>query len=538
MEPESAADITLRVIVGAVFRHKGKAFLFLLLALAGAVAWNIVCPLKFRSEGKLLVRVGRENATLEPTVTLGHEQILTVPQMREQETNSVVEVLNSRAIAEKVVDDVGSSTILGLADNAPGPDSHPAATQARVEGAKDTAATGMAHWFSTWKDWILAQLVSAQGNNRDRAVRALVQDLEVVPVAKSNIIRVAYQASTPQVSQEVLTKVIEAFLEAHGRLNRSPGADQFLADQTDRLRAELDGTEQSLRQLKEDTGLVSPEGRKDILVKRVGRLEDDLLQASAELAAAESSVESLRKKVADLPATQTASQTVGIGDEGTNLMRDRLYGLQAVKEEADAKYAESHPKRLVLKQQLDAAQEILGKEERSRTQVTIAPSKTHEQATLDLMATEVRLTALQAKTASLRAQLAEGRDALRTFAENEARVTRLQREKEIQEGRYRKCSAVVEEVRLDTAMEARRMSNISIVQPASFDLKPVQPRRLFNLLVGLAVGLAGGLGVVLVSEYFDRPFTSPEEKEERLRVPRLVSRTRLPRAELSPARRD
>jgi uncharacterized protein involved in exopolysaccharide biosynthesis len=78
----------------------------------GTVIWTVHAPKVYRSEGKLLVRLGRENATLEPTATLGHDLPISIPPSRETEVNSVVEILESRALYEEVVDAISPAVIL------------------------------------------------------------------------------------------------------------------------------------------------------------------------------------------------------------------------------------------------------------------------------------------------------------------------------------------------------------------------------------------------------------------------------------------
>ena len=99
-------------LVRALSRHKKKSaavFLFAVLV-SGGVA--IFAPKSYHSQGMLLIRLGKENATLDPTVTMGHEPVVTVPQSRDNELNSVVEILKSHAIAEKVVDALGTDFVL------------------------------------------------------------------------------------------------------------------------------------------------------------------------------------------------------------------------------------------------------------------------------------------------------------------------------------------------------------------------------------------------------------------------------------------
>ena len=84
-----------------------------LAVLAGTALVTILSPRAYRSQAKLFVRLGRENATLDPTATVGQAPVVAVQQSRENEINTAVEILKSRVLTEKVVDAVGPAAILG-----------------------------------------------------------------------------------------------------------------------------------------------------------------------------------------------------------------------------------------------------------------------------------------------------------------------------------------------------------------------------------------------------------------------------------------
>src|SRR5436309_2421482 len=96
-----------------LLRHRGKAFcLFagIMLATGAAAA---LWPRAYASQAKLLLRLGRENVTLDPTATLGQAPVVAVPPSLEHNINSVIEIIRSRALLEKVVDAFGPAVILG-----------------------------------------------------------------------------------------------------------------------------------------------------------------------------------------------------------------------------------------------------------------------------------------------------------------------------------------------------------------------------------------------------------------------------------------
>jgi capsular polysaccharide biosynthesis protein len=93
----------------------------------------------------------------------------------------------------------------------------------------------------------------------------------------------------------------------------------------------------------------------------------------------------------------------------------------------------------------------------------------------------------------------------------------------IQEVNYRKYYEKLEQARIDQALEIGKISNISIVQPATFPMVPIKPNKMRNLALGLFLGIFGAVGLAFFSEYIDHTFRKPEDIEERLKLPTLAA---------------
>src|SRR5207237_2779703 len=137
-------------------------------------------PRAYISQAMLLVRLGRENATLDTTTTLGNAPVIAVPQNRENDINSVIEIIKSRILFEKVVDTIGPDVILGTKSLEPAGEAnaHP------TEGAAK-------------KDAVLRYL----------AIRKLASGLTVEAVKKATIIALSYKTSSTKLAQLALTKI-------------------------------------------------------------------------------------------------------------------------------------------------------------------------------------------------------------------------------------------------------------------------------------------------------------------------------------------
>ena len=437
-------------------RHK-RRFLTVFLAVVGTtILVTLLMPRTYRSEGELLLRLGRENMALDPTATLGSTPILSIQQSRENEINSVIEIVRSRALIEKVVDGLSPARILG-----------------KNEG---------------------------QSADREDAIRLLIKSLNVDAVRKSNVLQITYDAASPTLAQTVVDTLIGCFLEEHIRLNRTPGAQQFLSEQTASILGQLEEREEELRKLKDETGLASPEARRGIIVTRIGRLEDELLQSKAALAASEAEVKQLQQQLLDLPTTQVTEQTVGFANEAADGMRQQLYTLQLREKELTSKVTDDHPLLRAVRDQIAAAQKVFGQEKPERTQTKTGVSKAHEEINLLLLKDEPALASLRAKADRLAAQVEAEKASLAKLNDDELRIDRLQREVRLEEANYRKYVDSLEQARIDHAMAAEGKSNISIVQPATLEPRPIKPKGLVNLLLAIVLGVIGGTGAAFAAE--------------------------------------
>src|SRR4030067_2390325 len=89
--PNPRATIDLRDICRVLFRHKRKMLVFFCTTLFLVVVGLIVFPRTYTSSARLLVRMGKESVTLDPTATLN--QTVNVEGSRESEINSELEIL-------------------------------------------------------------------------------------------------------------------------------------------------------------------------------------------------------------------------------------------------------------------------------------------------------------------------------------------------------------------------------------------------------------------------------------------------------------
>jgi len=502
---ERAHEGSLRDLYYVLFRHKWKMVLFFLTVTVTVTVGTFLAAEIYRSEAKLLVRIGRESVGLDPTATTG--QIMNVSQSREDEINSELEIIKSRGLAEKVVDLIGTATLLNRPDEEVPTEG---AARETVRKTRQKVRTAVKESRSLLERLDLVDPI----DDRTKAVLTVMNNLKIDVSKNSNIISISYEAQTRELARDVIAKLIDLFLEKHIAVHQTPGSYEFFAQQSEDLRDKLVHAENELLDVKNMMGISSPEEQRLIVLSRIGELKQQTGIVEAELAVSKAKVQAMQKALVDIPEAVATGETAGFSDHGADLMRERLYELQMKEQSLSSKYIEESRQVQMIRQEVAAAQALLDKEK---------VNSIHKQVQLELFTEQVTLSSLEAKGENLKGQLADAQAELKTVNDADFRITQLTREIDVQKANYRKYSDSLEQSRIDHALEVGNISNISVVQSATLPMKSVRPKKKLNLALGVLLGIFGAIGLAFFSEYLDDSIRTPEEVEDKLQLPTLAS---------------
>jgi uncharacterized protein involved in exopolysaccharide biosynthesis len=436
---------TLIDYFSALWRYKFRALGVSLLAIGAGVAFILYMPKKYESEAKLFVRVGRENATLDPTVIKGDQIAVSSTTSREAEINSIVEHLRSRGILEKALDKV-----------------YP-----RGEESDET---------------------------RERAYAKLKTRIQVSSPRQSTIVAITAKGDSPEEAQKIAAAMIEIYLDEHLRVSRPNGSLVFLTEQAARMQDEYQTALDELKKAKNRGGMASIEGRRHALEEQISSVESQLHQVEAEHASATARLKSKRGSIELLPKPLLKQLVGGMPNDGLASMRDRLFQLQVQQEELRSKFSENHPNVVSVNKQVNELTDILNREDPEREQIIITLC-TEEEA---------RDAALTAQEKSLRTQLADLRKAVELLNDDEILVTQSALRVKQLETKFMSYAANSEDARIDEALRSDKISNLSVIQPASFSPLAIFPQKATTLLIAGFVGMIGGILTTLVSEQIRR----------------------------------
>jgi uncharacterized protein involved in exopolysaccharide biosynthesis len=497
-----------RDLLGIAFRHWKKIGAFCALTFGVAVGIIVFYPRTYVSEAKLYVRIGRENATLDPTATTGETLAIRIDQ--QNEINSLLDILECRGMAERVVDVVGVERILANGSSN------------RKEAA--SSAFSPTHLLDSFRASLkrLKALVSDPISDREIAVSSVEQMTEVRAPKESTVITIVCKAGSTDLAQQTTSAMTEVFLKEHLRLSRTKGTHQFFAKQSKQLHEQLKEASEELGARKSEFGLLTVEGKRLIVEEELKTVKLEILGTQRGLSASQARVRSLQEQLALLSPEVTETMT-GVSHAAWDSMRESLYELEIRESAMRSKYTDEHPELRAIAEQRREVSQILEGQPQERTHATRILNPTYQILEAELLREGADVVSLQARKELLGRQYTEVLEELESLNDQDLQITELQRHVELLEANYRIHAEKLEQARIDEALETQRISSINIVQPATFVGKPVSPKKRLALLLAIVVSVFGGLGIALVSENLDQTLHTPEEAEAALDLPVLVS---------------
>jgi uncharacterized protein involved in exopolysaccharide biosynthesis len=455
-----------RDLLRILFRHKIKVASFFVTTLVISALGLVFIPKTYVSEARLYIKVGRHSVGISPAATQG--QGLTIQESRENEIRSMVDLISSRTILERVVNTIGPQVIIKSDLNA------------KSTGDEKRDGDGM----------IL-----------DKAINKLADDITVYAGKKSSLISVSCKSNSPKLSQKIVGELISVYRNHHLDVN-STHTFEFFGKQLKVIEAETRIVSDELAAIKERIGVSSIEGQRVVLEKTVTDLNNEMQGLEADISEAKSRLEILKHETPNFDPADLRSGT-SLTAAALDNMREELYRLQIEKRRLETRYETQHPTIRKITAQLEQSTADLRREELLIAASTLASST-------------ARRGSLKESYEKLTAQL-------NSLLKHEPTINQYVERLEILKDRHGAIAKRMEQSRLAEELDSEKVSNIKVEQDASFIPKAVSPKKSIVLLLGFLAGSIGGLGLATTCEFLDHSYKTPEQAEASLNLPVLLS---------------
>jgi len=329
-------------------------------------------------------------------------------------------------------------------------------------------------------------------------VAQIPSHLEVLRIPNSQLIMLAYSASHPQAASDIVNAYGEEYLREHFEAKKATRdkAIAFLRKELSELKLKLEGSEKEVIEYGQDKNLNTEE----LVKKKLEFLSQQVSNNEAEMITSQSRVE--RLKEASLTKFPTDLMTQNI-----SALQSRQLQLEQELIELQTRFDENWPEVRHKKEELAF---VKGQLRREKEQLL---AEAIEQA-------EAEHRAVERKYERVAKSRTEYEVMVDRLSEASVQANILKREAESNQQMY---NGVMERLKQTSVTAGLEFGNIQVVEPGRPNYYAQSPRVAWNLSLGVLFGLALGVCLAFVLDFWDRSISSVLQLEERLAIPVLGS---------------
>jgi len=441
----------------------------------------VFSPRTYRSTARLMLKVGRENVTLDPTASAAGAT-MQLHMTQEHELATAMGVMRSRSVLEPVVQAIGAETILS------------GVREGKDEAVENRFVSKLKAFFTAPIAW-LESLDPVEPT--EKALYELSRDFSVSAAPDSSVVEIAYQTKSADVAHDVVANWVQSFMAVHKGTYSSPESRVFFEAELKQTKEKLDVANERLRLLKDESSLVTVDGQRAMLESELTSVRGQMNEVDANLAAARSHISQLDTQLLDVEPMSIIEES-----DGPRTSRDdntaKLYELEVSERDLSSRYKDIHPELVAKRKQLDDARTLLDNQKDQGQDVKRGMNPIHQR-----LETELRLErAMEESFAKRHDVISERLVSLQSEMQNLNKKTlvieSLSREVAVLESQFFSQSNYVKQAEIDERLRREDISSVREVQPASLEYRPVSPKKLICLVFGASAMAASMIGIPLV----------------------------------------
>jgi polysaccharide chain length determinant protein (PEP-CTERM system associated) len=314
--------------------------------------------------------------------------------------------------------------------------------------------------------------------------------------------RLSFEHKRPEVAQAVANDLMTLFLEENVRVRtqRATQTTEFLTQEADKLKKELDGLEAQIAKYKNEHGRALPENFA-LGMASMQRLEADLRQLERDSASTE---QELRGLEAEREAAASGQMPLYAAGGGTNSFSE-LQKAKADVARLSATYTDDHPDVKAAKRKVENLTQAVASEGASAgpgvRRASTGGGGAFARIDARIGAMRQRLQVLEGQKASVRGRLAQMDVSLVRSPEVERGFSALTRDYQSAQKKYeeilaKKMTAQVAE----NLEEDQKAERFAVLEAPTLPEKPVKPDRKKLLAFSLLLALVAPVGLVSFME--------------------------------------
>ncbi len=501
---ESAAlaeeRIDLKAICRALVRRKGTILGLTALCTVAAAVYTLGITPQYQSSAMLQIdRAAQKVVGFNTEVEVEEGPLSDQLQLRTQ-----VELLKSRSLAERVIDEMGLHKP-GALSAPPEPAITEAAALAGDSGLAAQAAALARAWWIQLHALIAPPPANPESLSRAGALARFQQAVTVEPIRNSRLVQISVRNADPALAAGIANTMARAFIAMHidRRLDSSIYARQFLEEQIRQSKAKLEESERVINEYAKKNQILNLGERGSAATQTFVDFSTALTQAQQERIRAETLYNQVRLN------PESAPQAV---------VNEAIRAYKEQRARLEAEYAKN---RSIFKPDYPAMVQ-------ARAQIAELDGRIKTEVNNILTSIQAQYLAARKAEDQLRSKVASSRSEVLTVQDRSVDMNLLSRELDTNRQVYDSLLQRLREVSVTAGITT---NNVSIVDQASVPLFPASPNVKINLGLGMVLGLFLGMLVALLREQMDDSVKNANEIENQYHLPLLglIPFTRAPR---------
>lgn len=512
---EAAADddeIDLKAIWRTLVKHRWMLLGITALCVVAAGIYTLrVTP---QYEASAMVQIDR---AAQKVVGFGNEVEVDQGAASDQlQLRTQIELLKSRALAERVIDELGlyrRSTVAPL----PGQETANPATAGSAglpgdaAGAEPEEPSLLATLGNNLRQLFTPASEDEQVLSREQTVATFQKAVTIEPVRNSRLVEIKVTNPDPELAARIANTMARSFINMslERKADSSSYALQFLQGQIAQTKAKLEESERQINEYAKKNEILN-------LGDKTNATTQNFVDFSAALAKAEQ----------DRIKAEALYNEVRSNPESAPLVLTNL-AIQKYKEEK-AKFEAEYAKNLaVYKPDFPAMLQL-------KQQVEQLDARINAEVNVVLASIKGQYEAAKKQEDSLRARVEDSRQAVLSVQDRSVDLNLLKRELDTNRQVYDSLLQRLKEVSVTASITTNNVSVVDEARPALF---PAKPRPVINLGLGLVLGLFAGMLAALLREQMDDSIKHADEVEGVFGLPLLgwIPMTKQPKGDVLPS---
>ncbi|AKA22425.1 GumC family protein [Pseudomonas chlororaphis] len=470
-----------------IFRREFK--LAVVTTIVVAVLGAFLLPTRYESDARLLVKPGRDNTTVP--IEAGNRQTLIAPSTQHDPIVDEEKMLTGRPIVHKVAE-----RYLELSAAAE-PQGFWKTLKFYVKKAMGTAIDALRSLLQ------LVGLAEPQ-SPQDRLASRLEKNFQASHEPGSSVIDISFTWDDPEIAQQVVKIWVDAYLEDRARVLGRKSLYAFYESEGNKVAAQILSLKEQLQGRLKQIDSISVTARLENLTSQIDRLTDARVDAQNQLSGISSFLANARQQIQNQPGEVVTSRETSLNPTQLDLKR-QLNTLQVERARLLRTYLPEAPAVKQIEQNIRDLQALSEQEttrlERSKNTAPNSLVINVKQQVIDAQLQQRKLTGqiedYDKNLAALRAE----RDRV---LGDEPELNRLTQQLRTAEKSYALYSENLEQARIDHELDSSQISNIAIIEHATFNPSRVFPKSLLILLFAIPAGIAVGLLTIYVCYLLDQ----------------------------------